>query len=111
MTQEQIEKILTANKEKIATDSFDKIRERLANVDEGAGESAFSNLKSPTTAFLLSIISISFGWDRLYLGDIGLAILKFCTCGGCLIWGVTDWFTVKDRTKKINAKKILNSFM
>lgn len=105
MTKEQIEQLLSANEGKFAEDKLDQIRERLANVDEGVAEAAFSKLKKPGTAFLLAFTP----FDRFYLGQVGLGILKWFTCGGCLIWTIVDLFSAKDRARQFNLEKVLTS--
>jgi hypothetical protein len=104
MTTEQIEQFLSVNADKIAPEDMDTIRERLANADQGAATAAFSNLKSPTIALILAILTV---WDRLYLGEIGMGICKWFTCGGCGIWWLIDIFTAKKRAQQINLNKIL----
>ena len=44
--------------------------------------------KSKTTALILAILLP--GIDRMYLGYVGLGILKLVTGGGFLIWWVID---------------------
>ena len=106
MTQEQIEQLILANRSKIAEESLETIKERLANADEGTAEGAFKNLKSPGTATLLAFIG---PWDRLvYLKQVGLGLLKWVTCGGCFIWWIIDIFTAGSRTRKFNADAILS---
>jgi TM2 domain-containing membrane protein YozV len=44
--------------------------------------------KNWTVALILAILLP--GIDRIYLGYVGLGILKFCTAGGCWIWWIYD---------------------
>lgn len=43
-------------------------------------------MKSKQTTLILSF----FGLHYFYLGQIGLGILYWCTCGGYLIWWIID---------------------
>jgi hypothetical protein len=60
-------------------------------------------LQKPSTIFLIAIL---LGWERFWLGDVGLGILKIVTFYGCLIWWLVDIFSAKDRAKKYNFTKI-----
>ena len=105
MTKEQIDQLLSENEGKFTEDKIEQIRERLADVDEGAAQAAFGNLKSPGKAFLFAFSP----FDRFYLGQVGLGILKWFTCGGCFIWLIIDLFTAKDRARQYNSNKVLTS--
>jgi hypothetical protein len=41
-------------------------------------------------ALVLSIVVGQLGVDRMYVGEVGLGILKLVTCGGLGIWWVID---------------------
>lgn len=58
---------------------------------------------------MILLIAILLGWDRFFLGEVGLGILKIITCYGCLIWWLIDIFNAKDRTKTYNMKKFLGA--
>ncbi len=60
-------------------------------------------LQKPSTILLIAII---LGWERFWLGDVALGILKIVTFYGCLIWWFIDIFSAKDRAKKYNFAKI-----
>lgn len=59
--------------------------------------------KDSGTTLILAI----FSFDRFWLGDIGLGILKYLTGGGCGIWWLIDLFTAKSRTDMYNRQKAM----
>ncbi|MDR1792223.1 MAG: TM2 domain-containing protein [Bacteroidales bacterium] len=61
-----------------------------------------TTFQKPST---ILIIAILLGWERFWLDDIGMGILKVATGYGCGIWWLVDIFTAKDRAKKYNFKK------
>jgi TM2 domain-containing membrane protein YozV len=109
MTKEQIDQLIDMNSNKIASEFIPQIRERLENVDEGAAQAAFQNLKGGTMMTFIAWFLGSLGVDRFMLGETGLGVAKLLTCGGCGIWQLIDIFTAGSRTRKYNAKKILES--
>jgi hypothetical protein len=60
-----------------------------------------SERKDPGTAVILALLM----YDRIWLGDIMLGILKIITCGGCMIWLIVDLFTAKSRCDSYNRQK------
>jgi TM2 domain-containing membrane protein YozV len=60
-----------------------------------------SERKDPGAVVVLSL----FLFDRFYLGDIALGILKLITLGMCGIWGVIDIFTAGSRCDDYNRLK------
>ncbi|MDD4848004.1 MAG: TM2 domain-containing protein [Bacteroidales bacterium] len=54
---------------------------------------------------IILIIAILLGWERFWLDDVGLGIVKILTCYGCGIWWLIDIISAKDRAKKYNFQK------
>ena len=63
--------------------------------------------KNPTTVLLLSIFIGYLGIDRIYVGDVGLGVLKMLTCGGVGIWCLIDLFLITDVTKRKNLEMLV----
>lgn len=83
------------------------IRERLLTMD--ADKLTTINMlqfKSPTTMLIISIFLGGYGVDRFMLEDTGLGVVKLLTCGGCGIWTIIDWFSISDRTRQYNFRKL-----
>jgi len=55
----------------------------------------------------ITLILALFSFDRFWLGDIGLGVLKYLTMGGCGIWWLIDLFTAKNRTDDYNRQKAM----
>lgn len=65
--------------------------------------------KDRGTATILAI----FLYDRLWLGDMGIGLLKYVTLGVRGIWALVDIFTAGSRCDEYNrqkAQEILHSF-
>lgn len=60
-----------------------------------------SEKKDRGTGMILSF----FSWDRIWLGDGAIGILKVVTAGGCGIWTLVDLFTVGSRCDDYNRRK------
>ena len=60
---------------------------------------------------LILIIAILLGWDRFFLDDIGLGVVKILTGFGCGVWWLIDIFSAKKRTYEFNYKKFQQALM
>ena len=108
METKQIDQLLMANASKLPPEGVALLRERLMNVEDTvSAQVAFSQLKDPTIALILSIILGPYGIDRFYIGDIGLGMLKLITCGGAFVWFLIDIFLIMDTTRRKNPDTLL----
>lgn len=55
----------------------------------------------------ICVILALFCFDRFWLGDIGLGVLKYISGGGCGIWWLIDLFTAKTRADDYNRQKAM----
>ena len=60
-----------------------------------------SERKDRGTAVILAI----FLYDRIWLGDTAMGIIKYLTLGGCGIWSLIDLFTAGSRCDDYNRRK------
>lgn len=60
-----------------------------------------SERKDRGTAVILALLL----YDRIWLGDVAMGILKIITAGGCGIWGLIDIFTAGTRCDDYNRRK------
>ena len=103
---------LSANTANFPSEQLPSLRERLAQLDDSQANQviAAANIKSPTTALILSIFLGTLGVDRFYIGHIGLGVAKlllaWLTFG---IWTIVDWFLIINATKKANLVAINNA--
>lgn len=104
MKQELIQSFLLSNGECFDSIHLQQIQNTLAAVDDAkSGVVLGLSLQKPT---IILIIAIFLGWDRFFLDDWGLGIIKLITCYGCGIWWLIDIFTAKSRTYAYNYKKL-----
>jgi len=64
-----------------------------------------TEFQKPSTILLIAIL---LGWERFWLDDIALGIVKIVTLYGCGIWWLIDIFSAKERAKKYNFRKFTN---
>ncbi|MDR0833873.1 MAG: YIP1 family protein [Candidatus Symbiothrix sp.] len=60
------------------------------------------SFQKPSTIFLIAIL---LGWERFFLDDIVLGIIKVITGYGCGIWWLIDIFSAKKRAQKYNFEQ------
>ena len=109
MEKSKIDMFLGLNAENFHHKDLDVLRERLEPLDDDkyfflAG----IELQKPSMILLIAIL---LGWERFWLEDVGLGILKILTCYGCGIWWLVDIFSAKDRAKSYNFNKITKTLL
>ena len=82
-------------------------RKLLALHDIKSKRIKYISFKDPMVALILSLLFGIFGVDRLYIGNVGLGILKLITLGGSGVWVIIDWFLIMRAARKANSKRIL----
>ncbi len=103
MKSEMIQSFMLKNGECFNSASIMDIQTQLEKVDDSKAALLMSlNLQKPT--FIL-VIAILFGWERFFLDDIALGVVKGLTCYGCGIWWLVDIFSAQSRTYAYNYKK------
>lgn len=103
----QANQLLMVYGNKLPLASFPMVRERLEQLDDQMANMLLAQLKDPTVSLVLSILLGAYGIDRIYIGEVGLGILKLLTCGGLGVWWLIDLFLIMERTRENN----LNQFM
>jgi hypothetical protein len=105
MEKSQVNMWLSMNAENFNPHDLMVIREKLEKLDE---DKIFliqsADFQKPST---ILVIAILLGWERFWLDDMALGIVKIVTCYGCLIWWLIDIFTAKDRAKEYNFRKFM----
>ena len=103
MKQDYIQAFMMKNGDCFEPFQLAQIKTKLAEIDDSkAPVLVGQSYQNPT---VILIIAILLGWDRFFLDDIGLGIVKIITCYGCGIWWLIDIFTAKKRTTEYNFKK------
>lgn len=109
MRQELVQTFLIENGECFDAMHLPQIQKALLDLDDSkAGVVLGLSLQKPT---IILIIAIVLGWERFFLDDIGLGVLKVITCCGCGIWWLIDIFSAKNRTYAYNYKKFNTALM
>ena len=109
MKEELVQAFLLKNGDCFDIMAIQDVRNKLADVDDSKSALLVSmSLQKPT---LMLIIAIVLGWERFFLDDIGLGILKILTCYVCGIWWLVEIFTAQRRTREYNYRKFNETLM
>jgi len=110
METKDADQLLMMYSSKLSPEYIPTIKSRLLEMEHSTAILAFSDLKDPTTALIISIceglIAIN-GISRFYIGDVGIGVAKLLTCGGCGIWWIVDLFLIQEATRRKNTEKVL----
>ena len=109
MKPELVQAFMLKNAECYDMMAIQDIQNKLYELDDS--KSALFMSLSPWKPTLILIVAIVLGWDRFFLDDIGLGILKVLTCYGLGIWWLIDIFTAQKRTQQYNYKKFNEALM
>lgn len=107
MNQQHVDTFIFANNRYFRDYQIPVVRGLLNNADDMKWITLQSvRFKDPVISLVLSLLVGYLGIDRIFIGDIGLGILKFITCGGLGIWTVIDWFIIMGSTRDKNLQKL-----
>lgn len=105
----QANQLLMVYGSKLPPASFPMVKERLEQLDDPMANMLLAQLKDPTISLVLSILLGGYGIDRIYIGEVGLGILKLLTCGGLGVWWLIDLFLIMERMRENNLNQLMNS--
>lgn len=109
MRQELIQQFMLKNGENFDPLVIPSIQKKLEEIDDNNAAIVLGiGLMNPT---LILVIAIVLGWERFFLNDIAMGILKIITCYGCGIWWLIDLFTATRRAKEYNYNKFVQATM
>lgn len=102
---------LMARNDYFPADALPLLREKLLSADDELASAMWSmDIIRPDVSLTLSLlfgfVGLS-GIDRVYIGQIGLGVLKFLTLGGLGIWTIIDWFMIRDAVRRRNYDNLM----
>ncbi len=97
---------VAANSNKFSPNVLGEVRDTLASMsaDHFAVTVSEANFRDPS---LILLVAVFLGWDRFFLDDAVLGIVKVLTLGGLGVWWFIDLFTAAGRTKRYNYRRFL----
>jgi TM2 domain-containing membrane protein YozV len=110
MEANQVEQLIALYGAKLPIISINVVRRKLVSMDYVTASMYLAQMKDPTITIILSIFLGGYGIDRIYIGDVGLGIVKLLTCGGIGVWWFVDLFLITDLVKEKNLQFIMNAF-
>ena len=107
MEKYQKEQLIAIYGNKFPVTNFSEVNDKFDNLDYSFACAYLAHMKDPTIALMLSILVGGYGVDRIYVGDVGLGILKLLTCGGLGIWWIIDLFFISDLIRQKNYQTLM----
>ncbi len=105
MEKSQVNTWLSINAENFAPQDLMIIKEKLEQMED---DKLFllqgASFQKPSMILLIAVL---LGWERFWLDDIALGVVKIITCYGCGIWWLIDIFSAKSRAQKYNFQQFL----
>ena len=103
MKPELVQAFMMKNGECFDSFAIQEVQNKLNELDDSKSALLMSlSLQKPTVILIIAII---LGWDRFFLDDIGMGVVKVLTCYGCGIWWLVDIFSAQKRTYDYNLKQ------
>jgi hypothetical protein len=111
METKQVNFWLATNAEMFAPEALAGIKSKLEQMDDSRlMYLSNASFHKPSTMLLIAIF---LGWERFFMDDVGLGVVKLVTCYGCGVWWLIDIFSAKKRAQKYNFQqfqKLTNAF-
>src|SRR5574344_47063 len=104
MEKSKVEMFLGLNSENFKEEDLVIVKEKLEQLSEEKFY-IIQGLEFQKPSMIL-IIAIFLGWERFWLDDVGLGVVKIVTGYGCGIWWLVDIISAKKRAKEYNFKKL-----
>ncbi len=109
MKQELIQSFLLKNGEFLDPIQLPSIQKQLEELDDTKASLVLGvSLQNPT---LILVIAILLGWDRFFIDDIAMGVVKVITCYGLGIWWLVDIFSATRRTREYNYRKLSQAIL
>jgi hypothetical protein len=109
MEKSKVDMFLVMNAANFNASDLPMIKDRLEKLsDEKFYMVQGVQFQKPDTIFLIAIL---LGWERFWLNDTAMALVKVLTFYGCGIWWLIDIISAKDRTYKYNMNEFNKAMM
>lgn len=107
MDKNKVDLFIASNSDKFEAPALLSVRDTLEKMtDDQFMAISATEYRNPTVILLIAIF---LGWERFWLDDVGMGVLKILTCYGLGIWWLVDLFTAIDRAKRYNFRKFMQT--